>query len=204
MSFALHFRVGVDGHDGEPVVLAVVLVHALLLDGDLAKDLVLVRCTLSLGHIDRQVAELPGNLKLEVLREEGVEGFLLGRRSEYLLLVELDGTVHVALLHRAMISRRQILRLAWETGQKRKNSRTRTRPLRRRRYNVARTILARLFVFSLLRFRVLAAPVGCFEESPLGAAATTESSIQGQNGGVTIGQLAKPHSQILATTLMNE
>lgn len=71
VGFALHLRVGVDGFDGEPVVLVVVGGEVLALDGHFSEDLVLFEVPVAVEDVDGDEAEVSWHFELEFFPEEG-------------------------------------------------------------------------------------------------------------------------------------
>ena len=63
----LNFTISINWKDGKPVILTVVRVKILPLNGHFAKNFILLQVAVPVVHIYRQVTELTGHIKLELL-----------------------------------------------------------------------------------------------------------------------------------------
>jgi hypothetical protein len=63
----LNFTISINWKDGKPVILIVVRVKILPFNGHFAKNFILLQVAVPIVHIHRQVTELTGHIKLELL-----------------------------------------------------------------------------------------------------------------------------------------
>ena len=63
----LNFTIRINWKDGKPVILIVVCVKILPFNGHFAKNFILLQVAVPIVHIHRQVTELTGHIKLELL-----------------------------------------------------------------------------------------------------------------------------------------